>query len=75
MVITVHGRNMPTLTDFYGAQTPIFHKGPDHLNVATIAKYGLLIVRREQSLVSSRECIIVPQQVLDGLLMAATSQI
>jgi hypothetical protein len=41
-----------------------------YLNVATIAKDGLLVVRREQSLASSRECIIVPRQVLDGLLMA-----
>ena len=33
-------------------------------------KDGLLIVQREQSLASSGKCIIVPQQVLDGLLMA-----
>ena len=41
-----------------------------YLNVATIAKDGLLIVRREQNLAPCRECIIVPRQVLDGLLMA-----
>ena len=46
-----------------------------YLNVATIAKDGLLIVRRDEPLVPSRECIIVPRQVLDGLLTALHIQL
>ena len=41
-----------------------------YLNVASIAKDSLLIVRRDQNLAPCRECIIVPRQVLDGLVMA-----
>jgi hypothetical protein len=40
------------------------------LQVATIAKDGLLVVRRKQNLAPCRECIIIPRQVLSGLLMA-----
>ena len=39
-----------------------------YLNVATIASDGLLAVKRNEPLVPTRECIIVPCQVLDGLL-------
>ncbi|CAB4040431.1 Hypothetical predicted protein, partial [Paramuricea clavata] len=38
--------------------------------VATIAKDGLLVVKRNEPLVPSRECIIIPRQVLEGLLTA-----
>ena len=41
-----------------------------YLNVATIAKDGLLVVKRSIPLESTRECIIVPRQVLDGLLLS-----
>ena len=41
-----------------------------YLNVATITKDGLFIMRRDEPLVPSRKCIIVPRQVLDGLLTA-----
>ena len=41
-----------------------------YLNVATIAKDGLLVVKRSIPLKSTRECIIVPRQVLDGLLLS-----
>jgi hypothetical protein len=41
-----------------------------YLNVATISKDGLLVVKREEPLAPTRECIIVPRQVLDGLLTA-----
>ena len=39
-------------------------------NVATIASDGLLVVKRNEPLVPTRECIIAPRQVLDGLLSA-----
>ena len=41
-----------------------------YLNVAKIASDGLLVVKRNEPLVPTRECIIVPRQVLDGLLSA-----
>ena len=41
-----------------------------YLQVATIAKDGLLIVRRDDALALTRECIIVPRQLLECLLMA-----
>jgi hypothetical protein len=41
-----------------------------YLNVATVAKDGLLVVRRDEPFVSTRECIVVPRQVLEGLLTA-----
>ena len=46
-----------------------------YLSVATVAKDGLLVVKRDEPLVPSRECIIVPQQVLDGLLTALHIQL
>ena len=39
-----------------------------YLNVATIAPDGLLVVKRPAPLAPSRECIVIPRQVLDGLL-------
>ena len=41
-----------------------------YLNVATVAADGLLVVKREVPFSPLRECIIVPRQVLDGLLTA-----
>lgn len=41
-----------------------------YLNVATVAKDGLLVVRRHTPLAASTDCIIVPRSVLDGLLTA-----
>ena len=46
-----------------------------YLNVATIAKDGLLVVRRDEPLAPTRECIIVPRQVLEGLLTALHIQL
>jgi hypothetical protein len=39
-----------------------------YLNAATLSKDGLLVVKRDVPFAPSRECIIVPRQVLDGLL-------
>ena len=41
-----------------------------YLNVPTIARDGLLVVKRNDSLSPTRECIIVPRKVLDGLVTA-----
>ena len=41
-----------------------------YLNVATIASNGLLIVKCNEPLVLTRECIIFPHLVLNGLLSA-----
>ena len=41
-----------------------------YLNVATIARDGLLVTRRHDPLQPSSELIIVPRSVLDGLLTA-----
>ena len=41
-----------------------------YLNVATVARDGLLVVGREEPLVKTSELIIVPRRVLDGLLVA-----
>ena len=46
-----------------------------YLQVATVARDGLLVVNRTQPLVTSRECIIVPRQVLCGLLTALHIQL
>ena len=46
-----------------------------YLNVVTIARDGLLIVKRDEPLVPSRECIIVPRQVLERLLTALHIQL
>ena len=39
-----------------------------YLNVATISSDGLLVVKRNEPLAPPQECIIVPRQVLHGLL-------
>ena len=39
-----------------------------YLNVATVAKDDLLVVRRHTPLAVSTDCIVVPPSVLDGLL-------
>ena len=41
-----------------------------YLNVASVAKDGLLVVHSNVPLAPARELIIVPRRVLDGLLMA-----
>lgn len=41
-----------------------------YLNVVSIARDGLLIVKRNEPLTPTRECIVVPRQVVDGLLTA-----
>ncbi len=41
-----------------------------YLSVATTSKDGLIVVPRSEPLVASRELIVVPRQVLDGLLTA-----
>lgn len=46
-----------------------------YLSMASIASDGLLIVRREEPLSPCRECIIVPRQVLDGLVTALHLQL
>ena len=46
-----------------------------YLNVAKVAKDGLLIVKCDKPFTRSRECIIVPRQVLDGLLTALHIQL
>ena len=40
-----------------------------YVNVATIAKDGLLVVRRGNDLAPPRECIVVPRHLFDGLLI------
>lgn len=39
-----------------------------YLNIASISKDGLLVVKRNIPFAPSIECIIIPRQVLDGLL-------
>ena len=46
-----------------------------YLNVATLASDGLLVVKRNEPLAQSRECIIIPRQALDGLLTALHIQL
>ena len=46
-----------------------------HLSFATIAKDGFLVVERNEPLAPTRECIVVPRQVLEGLLTALHIQL
>ena len=46
-----------------------------YLNVASIARDGLLVVRRNDPLSPARDCIIVPRMVLDGLVTALHIQL
>jgi hypothetical protein len=46
-----------------------------YLNVASIANDGLLVVRRDQPLSPTRECIVIPRQVVNGLLTALHIQL
>ena len=39
-----------------------------YLDVATIASDGLLVVKRNELFVPVHECIIIPLQVLEGML-------
>ena len=46
-----------------------------YLNVVTIAKIGLLVVKGYEPLAPTRECTVVPRQVLEGLLTALPIQL
>lgn len=46
-----------------------------YLNVATIARDGLLVLQCNEPLTLTEECIIVPRQVLDSLVMALHIQL
>ena len=46
-----------------------------YLNVATIARDGLLVVKRIEPLMPTRECIVVPREVIDGLITALHIQL
>lgn len=46
-----------------------------YLNIATLAKDGLLVVQRTEPLNSSQDRIIIPRQVTDGLLTALHIQL
>ena len=46
-----------------------------YFNVTTAAKDGLLVVKRNEPLAPTRECIVVPRQVLEGLLTALHIQL
>ena len=46
-----------------------------YLNVASIARDGLLVVRRNDPLSPAQDCIIVPRMVLDGLVTALHIQL
>ena len=48
---------------------------PSYLQVTTIGRDGLLVVQRNESLSPARELIIVPRQVIDGLLSALHIQL
>lgn len=41
-----------------------------YLNITTLSKDGLIVVPRNEPLASPRECIVIPRQVLHGLLTA-----
>ena len=46
-----------------------------YLNIASVASDCVLIVKPDEPLSPSRECIIVPRQVLDGLVTALHLQL
>lgn len=46
-----------------------------YLNVAAISRDGLLVVRKDEPFAVSRECIIVPREIIDGLLTALHIQL
>lgn len=46
-----------------------------YLQVASIAKDGLLVVRRDQLFLPSRDCIVVPRGIVDGLLTSLHLQL
>ena len=41
-----------------------------YLNVVTISRDGLLVVRRDEPFASPHECIVIPRAVIDGFLSA-----
>ena len=46
-----------------------------YLQVATIARDGLLVVRQDRAFLAPREAVIVPRNVLDGILTALHIQL
>ena len=46
-----------------------------YLNVASIARDGLLVVKRDIPLSNSHECIIIPREVVDGIVTALHLQL
>ena len=46
-----------------------------YLNVASVAQDGLLVVKRDVPLTTVKECIIVPRDIIDGLLTALHLQL
>lgn len=46
-----------------------------YLRVCTIAKDGLLVVKRNDPLAPHRECIVVPRQIVHGLVCALHTQL
>ena len=46
-----------------------------YISVATVSRDGLLVVKRDSPLSTTRECIIVPRQVLHGFVTALHIQL
>ena len=41
-----------------------------YLNVASISRDGLVVVKKDEPFCPSRECIVIPRSIIDGLLTA-----
>ena len=41
-----------------------------YLNLVSISRDGLLVVKRDEPFAASRECIVIPRSVVDGFLTA-----
>ena len=41
-----------------------------YLNLVSISRDGLLVVKRDEPFAASRECIVIPRSVVDGSLAA-----
>ena len=41
-----------------------------YLNVSSISRYGLVEVKKDEPFCPSRECIVTPRSIIDGLLTA-----
>jgi hypothetical protein len=73
-----------SFAQIYAGLTPIYDR--EHvlqrrlptlqtLSITLMSPHGLLIVKRSEPLLPTRECIVVPRQVLDGLLTALHIQL